>query len=157
MKRVRLLMVALAVAGCASAMPRVDAVHAAQQCPLLKPVDAATVQVLGDAVQWERVVRTSAAALLGREVRWSDERVVVFSLGRQPTLGVRVDLASRQLTVSDAALQFKVKLQRPGPDEMAATALSWPCVMAVVPREGWSQVRVLDEAGALLATSAAGR
>jgi hypothetical protein len=149
------VMAALAVAGCAAATPRVETVQSVAQCPLQRPaVDGADVLVIQDAVQWKSTLKPQAEALLGRRIIWDDERVVVFMLGLQPTLGVRVELASPSLSVKDSVLRVPVKVQRPGPDQMAAMALSWPCVIAAVPRSGWTQVLVTDERGEVLAASA---
>ncbi len=145
--------------GCAvAAPPQVDAVHTSAQCPLTPQRGAMGVQMLQDGSQWQVAFGPqSADTLLGRPVDWAKKRVVVFSLGRQPTLGVSVELASRSLSIQNDVLQVPVTVRRPGPDQMAAMALSWPCVIAAVPRKGWTQVRVTNEKGEVLAATAASR
>jgi hypothetical protein len=114
------------------------------RCPLVGPVDRPLLRVFESADQWQSETRADERATFGREVRWARERVVVFALEQQPTLGVQVELNPKRVVVRGGMLRLPIQVRRPGADEMAATALSRPCVMIAVRRGGWRKVTVLD-------------
>ncbi len=121
------------------------------QCPLAGPVDRPLLRVFESANQWQKETRTDERATFGREVRWTQERVVVFALEQQPTLGVQVELNLRRVVARGGVLRVPIHVRRPGADEMAATALSRPCVLIAVRRGGWRKVTVLDAKARVLA------
>lgn len=144
--------------GCAAGEPEVTALHASAQCPLSPQRGASGVQLLNDAGQWADAFGPQAPdTLLGRPVDWVRERIVVFTLGQRPNLGHGVDLTTRMLGIKGDVLELPVTVRKPPPDAMVAMAIAYPCVIAAVPAAGWSQVRVVDVDGKVLATSEAPR
>lgn len=132
-----------------------EAVHATAQCPLAG-ADAA-LGVIESSAQWSSMLSADARSLFGRDVLWDRERVVVFALARQSTLGHKVELSERLLEERAGVLTMTVRIQRPAPDRMSASALSRPCLIVSVQRDGWRTVRVTESRGRVLASGSAAR
>lgn len=149
------LLVGTAAAALAQTVPaqgRVRAQHASVQCPLAGPVERQVLRVFDNAAQWQAEIAASERDLFRHGVPWSDARVVVYALERQPTLGVSVELEQRDVTVRRGVLRLPVRIQRPAPGQFAATALSRPCLIVVVDRKGWREAEVTGARKRVLAT-----
>lgn len=126
---------------------RVQAQASFAQCPVGGSVDRPTLRVFESAAQWQSETRLNERATFGREIGWSRERVVLFALAQQPTLGVRIHLDSERVAARNGVLRVPIEVRRPGAAESSATALSRPCVMlaaARAARRGWHSVQVVD-------------
>lgn len=156
-RSITLAVLAFGAAACAgpAAMHPLAAQHATMQCPLASADPAQALLVLDNERQWAGALRADEAATFGRAVRWAEERVVVFALAQQPTLGTRVALDKPQAELRQGVLQLTLRIERPPADAMTATALSRPCVIVAVAREGWLQARAIDTDGATLAAASA--
>ncbi len=132
-----------------------EAVHATAQCPLAGA--ESSLGVIESSAQWSSLLSADARSLFGREVLWDRERVVVFALARQNTLGHKVELSARLFEERAGVLTMPVRIQRPAPDRMSATALSRPCLIVSVQRDGWRTVRVTEARGRVLASGSAAR
>ncbi len=119
---------------------RVEAQRGHSQCPVAGLDDRSVL--LDDAAQWRAVVATTEAQALGREVHWGRERVLVHALAQQPTLGVRVSAVGVTWAGPLRSPRLDMRITRPGPNDMAATALSRPCVFVAMTRGAWRELRV---------------
>lgn len=138
----------LICAGAATAGPLpVSGARGHVQCPLASR-DPVT-WVIDRETDWRALQPvTSGDEALGRPVRWSRERLLIHSIGLQPTLGHSVRLAGTEFTRLGARqLGLRIEVRHPAPDEMAATALSSPCLVVAVPRGRWRSVQLLDADG----------
>ena len=128
------------------ARPRVQAVrvlatrsHA--QCPL--PGTKIAVLSIDSPQEWTETLQQDEASTAGRTIRWSREQVLVYAMNQQPTLGVSVEPAARVLSLHSGVLMWPVREVRPGSGQMAATALSRPCLVAIVKRAYWQRIRIV--------------
>jgi hypothetical protein len=125
-------------------------------CPL--PGREAGAWLINDAGRWAALLAAGEASLLGRAVAWGREQVLVVALAEQPTLGVRVALDDAAERLMFRRLQLAARVERPRAGEMAATALSRPCVLAVLPggpSGAWRRVTVQLEGQRLASRSVA--
>lgn len=135
-----------------AALVTVKASHVAATCP--SPGDAQLLELIDDAARFDALFPgTGPSGLFGRDVVWQRERVVLFALDQKPTLGYSVQLARRWLSARQRTLTLPVKLVEPRPDQKVQTALSRPCVVAIVTRANWSKARVIDKRGTELASA----
>jgi hypothetical protein len=123
-----------------AARPRVEAQRGHAQCPL-SGLDERSL-LLDNATQWHSIVSAGEVQALGRKVRWGRERVLVHALAQQPTLGVRVSAVGIARSGPVRSPRLDLRITRPAPDELAATALSRPCVFVALTRGAWSEIRV---------------
>jgi hypothetical protein len=107
-------------------------------CPL--PGRDARAWLIDEPARWSAAITPEAA--LGRAVHWGQEMLLVVALAEQPTLGIRVSLDEPVRQRFGRRLELQARVQRPGPGEMAATAISRPCVVAAVPKVRWRRVLV---------------
>ena len=111
------------------------------QCPL--PGQKIAVLSIDSPQEWAETLQKDEASVAGRSIRWSREQVLVYAMNQQPTLGVSVEPASRVLSLNSGVLMWPVREIRPGPGQMAATALSRPCLVAIVKRAYWQRIRIV--------------
>lgn len=128
------------------ARPRVQAVRVLAtrshtQCPL--PGQKIAVLSIDSPQEWTETLQQDEASTAGRAIRWSREQVLVYAMNQQPTLGVSVEPAARVLSLHSGVLMWPVREVRPGPGQMAATALSRPCLVAIVKRAYWQRIRIV--------------
>lgn len=122
------------------------------QCPLASR-EPATWVIDSESGWHARQAATPSDEALGRPVRWSRERLLIYSIGLQPTLGHSVRLAGTDFArLGTRQLGLRIEVRHPAPDEMAATALSSPCLVVAVPRGRWRSVQLLDADGVPLGT-----
>lgn len=134
---------ALAVSACTSVSAEpVLAQRGHAQCPLAG-TDERTL-LIDSAADWRIVWAVDEAAALGRAVDWARERVLVHALAQQPTLGVRVEAVAIGGASAGGVPRLGLRVTRPGPNEMAAMALSRPCVVVAVARGSWQTLQLVD-------------
>ncbi|AKJ32057.1 hypothetical protein AAW51_5366 [Caldimonas brevitalea] len=127
----------------------VTAQYPYRQCPLNEP--SSPVSLFSNAQSWRQGAGAAGDTGWGRALRWPQQRVVAYVMDTQPTLGYQVSVAGTTLTRRGDTLVMPVKVTRPAPGGYAATALSRPCVFAVLPAGGWQSVEVRDaESGNVL-------
>ncbi|BDI06828.1 hypothetical protein CATMQ487_37980 [Sphaerotilus microaerophilus] len=120
---------------------RVLATRSHAQCPL--PGKKIAVLSIDSPQEWTETLQQDEASTAGRAIRWSREQVLVYAMNQQPTLGVSVEPAARVLSLHSGVLMWPVREVRPGPGQMAATALSRPCLVAIVKRAYWQRIRIV--------------
>jgi hypothetical protein len=159
--KARLVRTAAAVLACAAtghalaagAATRWPVRHATShaQCPL-RFAEGPFAKVLGSRGQWASLTPVPEDKALAEPVDWRRQQVVVFGLGTRPSLGHKVEVGSPALRLRGKTAYLDVKVSRPQPGQVAASALSRPCVLAVVDRRAWRElvVRDVDEPGRTL-------
>lgn len=116
------------------------------QCPA--PAHGERVRTLRSAAQWQRAMAMPVEQAVGEAVDWRNHQVLVYTLPQQRTLGVSVAVAAgdRALQVTGRSAVLQVTVTRPGPDEMAAMALSRPCLVVKVAQRRWRHLEVQETA-----------
>jgi hypothetical protein len=151
------LLAAVLAAGCAHAREvRPEVVRSGVQCG--GDAEGTSARWIGS----EAALREALAAegRLGAPaaapaIDFGREGVVLFAMGRRPTAGYAIALAEPVARVKDGVATIVVRLDRPAPGAMLAQVVTSPCLAVRLPREGLREVRVVDPAGALLATAPA--
>lgn len=135
------------MAGAADPGPGSGAVLASRshaQCP--GRLEGPVVRVFASAARWNKVMSAPLAQALGEAVDWDTEQVLVFALPQQRTLGVSVAVAGDAMPLRGRTARLPVAITRPGPDDMAASALSRPCVVVKLSARRWRSLEVRDAA-----------
>ncbi len=109
-------------------------------CPV--PGREAGAWLIDDAARWAALIAAREEPLLGRAMAWGQEQVLVVALAEQPTLGIRIALDEQAERSMFRRLHLAARVERPRAGDMAATALSRPCVVAVLPPGSWKRVTV---------------
>lgn len=120
---------------------RVLASRSHAQCPI--PGKKLAVMAIDSAQEWSEKMQQDEVAVTGRAIRWPREQVLIYAMNQQPTLGVSVETASRVLTLHSGLLMWPVREVRPGAGQMAATATSRPCLVAIVKRAFWQKIKIV--------------
>jgi hypothetical protein len=120
---------------------RVLATRSHTQCPL--PGQKIAVLSIDSRQEWAETLLQDEVSVAGRGIRWSREQVLVYAMNQQPTLGVSVEPAGRVLSLQSGVLMWPIREVRPSPGQMAATALSRPCLVAIVKRAYWQRIRIV--------------
>ena len=79
------------------------------------------------------------------------DAVVLVSAGQRPTAGHAVELASPKAAAHGKVGALRVRITRPDPTALVAQVVTSPCLVVRIPREGLSEVKVLEDES-LLAT-----
>ena len=137
MRRAALLLALAAAAG-----PALARSHA--QCPWRG--EGPVLRGFAAEAPWREAFTGPEESVLGGPVDWNAQDVLVFALGEQRTMGVMVAAEPGDLSGTGRRTRLDVTLTRPGPDDVAAMALSRPCVVLAVPKRAWSRVEVRDRA-----------
>lgn len=114
--------------------------HPFARCPLAAGAEAQGLVQLERAEDWAVRVGVSESEVFRAPVDWSAQRVLVATLGTQPSGGHALELADTRLPVRNGVLELTVTHQRPAPDAMVTQALTSPCLFVMVQRAGWSRV-----------------
>lgn len=120
---------------------RVLATRSHAQCPI--PGKKLAVMAIDSAQEWAEELLQDEVSTAGRPIRWTREQVLIYAMNQQPTLGVSVEPASRVLTLHSGVLMWPVREIRPGAGQMAATATSRPCLVAIVKRAFWQKIKIV--------------
>jgi hypothetical protein len=120
---------------------RVLATRSHAQCPI--PGKKLAVMAIDSTQEWSEELLQDEVSTAGRPIRWAREQVLIYAMNQQPTLGVSVEAASRVLTLHSGVLLWPVREIRPGPGQMAATATSRPCLVAIVKRAYWQKIKIV--------------
>ncbi len=127
--------------GGSTTLLRVHATRSHMHCPL--PGRQQRVIGIDSPAEWtDTIEQQGEVAALGRKVRWSRERVIVFApdmQGRQAD-ALRLESPAQMVRVSDGVLYWPVR-QRAIDDRTAQQMR--PCVMAIIDRAFWQRIRVV--------------
>lgn len=112
------------------------------QCPL--PGKNTRVLSIDSPREWDDTIeRQDEVTALGRKVRWSKERVLVYALDSKPYAGVRLDSPSRFIRLSNGVLYWPVRQVMPHMGTEKAAVLTRPCVMTTIDRAYWQRIKIV--------------
>lgn len=80
-------------------------------------------------------------------VDFSREGVLVIEMGRRPSAGYGVDLASSPGKFRNATLWLSLFWREPAPGSMQAQVLTSPCVIVRIPKGTFRSIQLVDQAG----------
>ncbi|HEX4872585.1 MAG TPA: protease complex subunit PrcB family protein [Nevskiaceae bacterium] len=125
-------------------------VRRTQQCRA--PDGQTRVQLLGDQAAVQALVAE-------RGLRWDDEAEpladaphALIDLGRRGTEGYGLAV-SRQAGLKDEIFLLKATVFEPQPGDELPQSLSSPCVLVRLPERQYAEIRVINQAGRVLARS----
>lgn len=112
------------------------------QCPL--PGKNSRVLSIDSPREWDDTIeRQDEVTALGRKVKWTKERVLVYALDSKPYAGVRLDSPSRFIRMSNGVLYWPVRQVMPDMGAEKATVLTRPCVMTTIDRAYWQRIKIV--------------
>lgn len=121
---------------------RVISTRSHMQCPL--PGKNSRVLSIDSPSEWEDTIEhQDERTALGRKVRWSKERVLVYALDAKPHAGIRLESPSRVIRISQGILYWPVRQVLPDTRAEKATVLTRPCVMTTIDRAYWHRIRIV--------------
>jgi hypothetical protein len=68
-------------------------------------------------------------------------------MGTQPTGGFGLELAAPTAIVQQAAATVRVHWRRPSPDRFVTQALTSPCLLLKLPKDGLKTIKIVDQDG----------
>lgn len=121
---------------------RVLATRSHMQCPL--PGKNTKLLSIDSPGEWDDTIeRQDELTALGRKVRWSNERVLIYAMESQKTGGVRLEAPTRVIRLAQGVLYWPVRQlvldQEPG----RPSSSTRPCVFAVIDRAFWQHIKVV--------------
>ena len=134
-----------ALPGCqstAAPAPAVLAERSAVHCPLREPLAARGLVQIDSAAQWQARLAQPEAALLGTPVAWAGQRVLVLGLGPQPTGGHALEWVPPLHVDGRGTLVVQARHRPPAPDRMVTQAFTEPCLLLLLPRQGWQRAEL---------------
>lgn len=84
-------------------------------------------------------------------VDFTRNAALLVSMGTRPTSGYVLSLADKSARIVANRLEVVLDWQSPPPGAIVAQVLTSPCLVLRIPRDGYSEIRVLDSAGAIKA------
>lgn len=121
---------------------RVISTRSHMQCPL--PGKNMRLLSIDSPREWEDTIEhQDELTALGRKVRWTKERVLVYALESKPHAGVRLDSPSRVIRLSQGILYWPVRQVMPEMGAEKATVLTRPCVMTTIDRAYWQRIKIV--------------
>jgi hypothetical protein len=118
------------------------------QCPWR--LEGPAARVFTSPRHWQEMMTQPEDKAADAPVDWRYDNVIVFATETQRTLGVKVKVESPVIQLSGREARLQVRVSRPKPGQAQATAISRPCVVAVVPRRDWRVLEVRSEQGQVL-------
>lgn len=121
---------------------RVISTRSHMQCPL--PGKNSLVLSIDSPREWEDTIEhQDERTALGRKVRWSKERVLVYAMESKPHAGVRLESPSRVIRISQGILYWPIRQVLPEQRAEKATVLTRPCVMTTIDRAYWHRIKIV--------------
>jgi hypothetical protein len=139
------LALATALPGCQSTAapgPPVLAERSAVHCPLREPLAARGLVPIDSAAQWQGLMAGTETEHLGAPVAWAAQRVLVLGLGPQPTGGHRLEWVPPLRVDGRGTLAVPARHRPPAPDAGVTQAFTAPCLLLVLPRQGWHRAEI---------------
>lgn len=84
-------------------------------------------------------------------VDFTHKGVLFVRMGRKPTSGYGIELASKQVDLQDQTATVTVRWTEPSRDAVLAQMITSPCIMIKLVKGGYSSIRVVDQAGTVRA------
>jgi hypothetical protein len=126
----------------AATVVRVISSRSHMQCPL--PGKTSRLLSIDSPREWDDTIEhQDEITALGRKVRWTKERVLVYALDSKSYAGVRLDTPARVIRLSQGILYWPVRQTMPEVGAQKATALTRPCVMTTIDRAYWQRIKVV--------------
>lgn len=126
----------------AATVVRVISSRSHMQCPL--PGKNSRVLSIDSPREWEDTIEhQDEVTALGRKVRWSRERVLVYALDNKAHAGVRLVTPSKSIRLSHGILYWPVRQILPEQGAMKAMVPTRPCVMTTIDRAYWQRIKVV--------------
>ncbi|MFM2347672.1 MAG: hypothetical protein RL654_2425 [Pseudomonadota bacterium] len=120
---------------------RVHATRSHMHCPL--PGRQQRLIGIDSPAEWaDTLEQQGEVAALGRKVRWSRERVIVFAVDMQSRQAeaVRLESPAQVMRLSGGVLYWPVRKR--ALDDVQTQQMR-PCVMAIIDRAFWHRIRVV--------------
>jgi hypothetical protein len=112
------------------------------QCPL--PGRNKRLLSIDSPREWEDTIESQdEVTALGRKVRWSRERVLVYALDTKTQAGVRLESPTKVLRLSQGILYWPVRQIQPEGGRPKASAPARPCVLVTIDRAYWHRIKVV--------------
>lgn len=112
------------------------------QCPL--PGRNTRLLSIDSPREWaDTIEQQDELIALGRKVRWSRERVLVYALEAKAHVGVRLESPSRVLRLSQGILYWPIRQIPPEGGRAKASAPARPCVLVTIDRAYWHRIKVV--------------
>jgi hypothetical protein len=111
-------------------------------CPMQGAVRS--VRSVDSLREWRDTLTADETGAVGRRVLWSREKVLVYAMALQPNVGTRLEPASSVLRLSEGILWWPVKRIPPEPAGSPITVQSRPCLIGLVNRAQWHQIRIVE-------------
>jgi hypothetical protein len=86
-------------------------------------------------------------ALKSGPVDFSRDRVMLIFMGQKPSGGYSLDLMETQASLFDETLVIETQWRQPAKGAVAIQMITQPCLVLMMPRGDYQQVRVVDQAG----------
>ena len=80
-------------------------------------------------------------------VDFGKEGVLMIRMGRKPTPGYGIELASKQIDIQNQTATVKVHWIEPAKGAILAQMITSPCVMIRMSKGGYAAIRVVDQTG----------
>jgi len=80
-------------------------------------------------------------------IDYDHEGVLLIWMGRQPTGGYRIELASDKVYVRDRTAIVTVRWIEPAKDTIVTQMITSPCLMIKLAKAGYSRIQVVDQKG----------
>lgn len=100
----------------------------------------------------QQVISDSAAR--SDPVNFTENAVLLISMGQQRTGGYSIALLNQQLRIDNSTAVVEVRWQEPKPGMMLTQMLSNPCIFIEVPRGEYKTIEVRDQAQQIRASVA---
>lgn len=126
-------------------------VHVGVDCGTRGPQPAITW--IGDSGARERLVRRLGANAIDGfsglpAINFRSHGLVLVEMGRRATTGYSLELATpRVLVQPDGQARMEIRARRPEAGAITAPMLTYPCLVARVPRAGFDRLSVVDDEG----------
>jgi hypothetical protein len=115
------------------------------------------VQWIGDEKSFEAVKNNFNGPKLGGNeislpaIDFSREGILFIRMGRKPTTGYRIELASTQVDIKGQTAIVNVHWIEPSKDAILAQMITSPCTMIKMTRGNYNEIRVVDQNGIIRA------
>jgi hypothetical protein len=125
-------------------------IYAGAQCGSQDVEETATY--IADAATLARTIAATRRYILNGDVPlpvvdFAREAAVFISMGTKPSSGYGLSLPADSAHQVGDRLEIRLDWRAPARDAAVAQALTSPCVILKVPREGYARIRILDQAG----------
>lgn len=157
--RIAACLAALTVAACHNAVPSptavpVEVIYSATQCGSQDTEEQATYII--DAATLARSYAATRRLILSGDaplpvVDFSREAALLVSMGTKPTAGYGMSLPADSARLIGDRLEIHLDWQSPPRGAVVAQALTSPCLILKIPRDGYKEVRILDRVGGIRA------